>query len=479
MIASALIQTALLLSSGAFNALLNPGSLSVEKQLFVSSVILIIGFAQGVLLLILKVVLKICTGFDVRLGSGYLLAPLTTAMKNRINERPGETDMTIPIVVKTTPRIYQNPVRDIESDEEEDEPIASHFLPEQEMVIEERRNVFSDVYILGLSAFTATYCIDSVSPAPTAAFISGLLVLSITQSVNIMYVLARARTQGISKDIEAVLHGKRILTVSSCMFVTASFLMFCIGLAGTVTEVSAVENVFDVTFSVILPLVCPWLLVTVSPKQVPVRTLMECAPFVLTLCMAYILFFLATRGSISTIIHEIGELSHVRHNDTMHNDTMSDLTSVTDLEFHSYVNASIHFNTDIFSKTSVDSAGNIPLLMVAPLLKIPTIVVVLANVINRSHLLVITSLLIVMSARQISDTTADQEAAFRAYCVTLVLSVFAFLFNIAKYTSLPPSLFHTPHRNDGVSGEDMITPPQSPTTAIHVKDFSQGLCLGS
>ena len=453
MIASAIVQTVLLLSSGAFNALLNPGSISVEQQLFVSSVILIFGFTQGICLLLIKVVLRFCTGFDIKFGSSYLFAPLTAALKHGVNDRPGETDLTVPLVLKSTPRRYQNPVPDIESDDE-NEPVASHFIPEQEIVLEERRNVYTDVYLLGLAAFTITYCIDTVSPTPTTAFVSGLLVMSLAQSVDIIFILVRTHTQRTFSEVESLLHGKRILTVTSCLFSTASFIMFCIGMAGAATEVSAVENAFDVIFSVVLPIVSPWLLVTVSPKQVPMRTLMECAPFVLTLCLAYILFFLATRGQISTIVHALSEIRG--------NHTQVDMETVTEIEFHSDVNASIHFNTNVFSETSVDSAGNIPLLLFAPLLKIPTLIVVLANVINRSNLIITTSLLLVMAARQLSDAPTEQPA-YRAYCVALALSLFALLFNVAKYIALPPSLFHTPPL-------DEVQLDPTPPIEIHVKD---------
>ena len=452
MIASAIIQTVLLLSSGAFNAVLNPGSLSVEKQLFVSSVILIIGAAQGLCLLLIKVVLRAFCGCDVKFGISYLFAPLTTALRIGVNDRPGETDPTIPVVLKATPRLYHNPVPDIESDEEE-APL-SHFNPEQELVLEERRHVYSDIYLLGIAAFTTTYCIDTVSPTPTTAFISGLLVMSVTQAVNILFILSRSNAQDVLNEVETALHGKRLLTVISCMFATASFIMFCIGLAGTATEVSVVENMFDVTFSVALPLVCPWLLVTVSPKQAPMRTLMECTPFVLTLCLAYIMFFLATRGQIFAIVHALGNIET--------NSSLLDITSVTDLEFHSDVNASIHFATDFSSTTSVDSAANIPLLLCAPILKIPAIIVVLANVINRSNLILVTSLLLVMTARQISDTSSDLPA-YRAYCVTMGLSLFALLFNVAKYTSIPASLFKRP-----LSDEEV--PNSTPPIEVHIKD---------
>ena len=100
MIASAIIQTILLLSSGAFNVLLNPGSLSVEKQLFVSSVILMIGFAQGLILVLLKVFFRYMTGWNLTFGMSYLFAPLVKAMSNPINDRPCETDVITPIVTK-------------------------------------------------------------------------------------------------------------------------------------------------------------------------------------------------------------------------------------------------------------------------------------------------------------------------------------------------------------------------------------------
>ena len=191
MIASAIIQTALLLSSGGFNVLLNPGSLSVEKQLFVSSVILIIGFAQGMLIVLIKVLVRLITGWNIHCGIRFLFAPLTNAMRKSINDRPGETDVITPIVTRLSPTRDPNTVPEIDSavydgfdtDDEDDEPLASHFMPELEMEIPERRNVYTDIYLLGIATFTATYCIDTVSPAPTTAFLSGLLIMSVTQSV--------------------------------------------------------------------------------------------------------------------------------------------------------------------------------------------------------------------------------------------------------------------------------------------------------
>jgi hypothetical protein len=439
MIASAIIQTALLLSSGAFNVLLSPENLSVEKQLFVSSVILIIGFTQGLLLLLFKVLVRWLTGWDIRFGISYLFAPLAKAMSNPINDRPGETDVTTPIVTKTPPR-GTNTVPEIDgsvydgfdSEDEASIPVASHFMPELEMEISERRNVYTDIYLLGIATFTVTYCIDTVSPAPTTAFLSGLLIMSIAQSVNILFILTRATDLGLDTSLTRAMRGKRVLTVTACIFATGSFVMFCVGLGHARADVSRVNSVFDVTFSIILPLIAPWLLVTVSPKQLPLRTLFECAPFVFTICFSFVLFFLATRGQISTIIHDINAASNHHHNVT--DAKLSN--SVIDIEFHSGVNTSLHFNMDIFSTTSIDTAGNIPMLLSAPLIKIPTIVVVLANVINRSNLVVITSLLVVMSLREIADTEPN-VSTHRAYCVALVLGCISLIFNVLKYVRIP------------------------------------------
>ena len=450
MIASAVIQTALLLTSGAFNVMLNPGSLSVEQQLFVSSVILMIGFAQGFFLIVLKVVIRSITGWDLYFGSGYLFAPLTNAMSNPISERPGETDIMTPIVTKMkSPGAHRNVVHGaakteprkkvvvsgFDSDDDDDEfaPTASHFMPELEVAIDERRNVYTDIYLLGIAAFTATYCIDTVSPAPTTAFISGLLVMSVAQSVNIVVILTRGNGNFMAGEEARTMRAKRLLTVTSCIFATGSFIMFGVALGNSNVDVSAVTSIFDVTFSVILPLICPWLLVTVSPKQQPLRTLFECTPFVFTICFTFILFFLATRGQVSTIIHSMPNHTG-QHNGTEIQQYVPN--NVLELEFHSDVNASLRFNTDFFSTTAVDSAGNIPMLMFAPLVKIPTIMVVIANVINRSNLVVITALLVTMSIREMTDTDADESSHY-AYCVAFVLSSISLVFNVLKYLTIP------------------------------------------
>jgi hypothetical protein len=210
-------------------------------------------------------------------------------------------------------------------------------------------------------------------------------------------------------------------------------------------DVSSVNSIFDVTFSVVLPLITPWLLVTVSPKTQPLRTLFECTPFVFTICFSFVLFFLATRGQISTIVHALAHPSGNSNYNVSNSTTQLIISdSLIDLEFHSDVNASIHFNMDIFSTTSVDSAGNIPMLLIAPIIKIPTIVVVLANVINRSNLVVITALMVTMSLREIGDVDTDLSTR-RAYCVSLVLSVMSLIFNVVKYLKLPDWIHEAVH----------------------------------
>jgi hypothetical protein len=444
MIAAAIVQTALLLSSGAFNVVLNPGSLSVEKQLFVSSVILMIGFAQGFVLLLFKLFVRSITGWNLRFGTRYLFAPLAKAMSNAVNNRPGETDVDVitPVVTKTV-HAKNNPTEGsntktydvFDSDDEDDlHTTASHFMPELEIVLEERRNVYTDIYLLGIATFTVTYCIDTVSPVPTTAFISGLLLMSIAQSSNIIVILARTTEDSLAAadEVVRILRGKRLLTVMSCIFASSSFAMFCVGLASEHEDVTSVRSMFDVTFSLLLPLIAPWLLISVSPKQQPLRTLFECTPFVFTICLSFVLFFLATRGQISTIVHQISSASNRVENSTQ----ISIADQVIDFEFHSDVNASLHFNLDMFTTTSVDSAGNIPMLMLAPFIKIPTIVVVLANVMNRSNLVVITALLVTMTMREITLKDVS-TSTHRAYCVALGLAMLSLIFNVVKYLRIP------------------------------------------
>lgn len=456
MIAAAVIQTVVLLSSGAFNALLNPGSLSVEKQLFVSSVVLMMGFAQGFVLLLFKVCVRHTTGWNLRFGSGFLLAPLATAMSNPVNDRPGETHVTTPIATKTSRDgvATGSIVHDGYDSEDESFSTTSHFMPELDMVVEERRNVYTDIYLLGIATFTTTYCIDTVSPAPTTAFLSGLLIMSIVQSLNIIVILSRSTAAHTVNDATLMaMRWKRLLTVTSCIFATGSFVMFCLGLSNANVDVSSVNSFFDVTFSVVLPLITPWLLVTISPKQQPLRTLFECTPFVFTICFSFVLFFLATRGEISTIVRQLSAAAHDSINNNNNNNTNVTLVSsatlispnsVVELAFHSDVNASLVFNMDLFSTTSVDSAGNIPMLLLAPLVKIPTIVVVIANVINRSNLVVITALLVTMSMREIMSTDIG-EATHRAYCVALTLAVISLICNVAKYLKIPDCFFDIRH----------------------------------
>jgi hypothetical protein len=456
MIASAIVQTILLLSSGAFNVLLNPGSLSVEKQLFVSSVVLMIGFAQGFLMITIKVLIRLLTGFNIRFGTTYLFAPLANAMRNSVNDRPGETDVNTPVVTKIRNDNTKTPSREtaydgFDSEDEEFAPTASHFMPELEVALDERRNVYTDIYLLGIATFTTTYCIDTVSPAPTTAFISGLLIMSIAQSANILVILTRTTSGYIGGEDGRALRVKRLLTVTSCIFASGAFIMFSIGLVNSREDISSINTIFDVTFSIVLPLIAPWLLVTVSPKQQPLRTLFECTPFVFTISFSFVLFFLATRGQISTIVHELTTTSG---NITKNTTTTTLGINIAEFEVHTNANASLHFNMDMFSTTSVDNAGNIPMLMLAPLIKIPTIVVVLANVINRSNLVVITALMVTMTLREI-NTDDISTSTHRAYCVALVLSIISLLFNLVKYLKIPAWVTEMRNRHVHSSPKDI------------------------
>ena len=98
-----------------------------------------------------KVLNRALTGWNLYFGSGYLFAPLTSAMSNSINERPGETDGMTTIVTKIhTPSIHRDVVHksgkikttrnvvSTEFDSEDDDefaPTASPFMPELEVAI--------------------------------------------------------------------------------------------------------------------------------------------------------------------------------------------------------------------------------------------------------------------------------------------------------------------------------------------------------
>ena len=68
--------------------------------------------------------------------------------------------------------------------------------------------MYTDIYLLGIAAFTTTYCIDTVSPAPTTAFLSGLLIMSIAQSVNIVVILTRGNGSFIGEEEARTMRAK-------------------------------------------------------------------------------------------------------------------------------------------------------------------------------------------------------------------------------------------------------------------------------
>ena len=144
--------------------------------------------------------------------------------------------------------------------------------------------MYTDIYLLGIAAFTATYCIDTVSPAPTTAFISGLLVMSIAQSVNILVILTRGNGNFIGGAEARTMRAKRLLTVTSCIFASGSFIMFGVALGNSNVDASAVTSFFDLTFSVILPLIYHgfslWFLQNSSHCVLSLNAHHSCLPYV-------------------------------------------------------------------------------------------------------------------------------------------------------------------------------------------------------
>ena len=89
-----------------------------------------------------------------------------------------------------------------------------------------------------------------------------------------MIILTRGNVNFIGGEEARTMRAKRLLRVTSCVFATGSFFIVYVALGNANVGASVVYSSFDVTFSIVLPLICPWLLVTVSPKQQPLRVLL-------------------------------------------------------------------------------------------------------------------------------------------------------------------------------------------------------------
>lgn len=515
---SVLLQTFVLLLSGGFNSILSPNTISVDKQLFLSSLILIIGCIEALALLIIKVLLRKLCRVHITYGMAYLIAPLTTAMGSRLTERPGETgdaagddddcccccyerdaaaaaDSDIDLTdLHHSHRPGDLDLDDVEADLERVErelrrqgrgggggtgvkvgpnavssmddgdpvprahPLDSRTDPRLEPRLDPRldvawddadsvlsadaenlrerdyRNVFTDIYVLGIASFTVTYCIDATSPLPSASFLFGIVVMTLVQSTNILIILyrgARYRQHATSAGGATL---KRTFTLVSSICMLMSYLMFCIGIIHTGPTTFA-ASLFDAIFSFALPLVCPILLTTISPKSNPLQTIIECSPFVFTLSAAFFLFFLTTRGQLSAIVHQIS------WKETNLDDTGDFILSIPyiDIEVHSDVNASLHFTTTELTGAThgaaSDPLSNLPLLLLAPFIKVPTIIIVISSVINRSGLVVSTSMLLVLAARELANKIHNNVplSVYHVYVSSLVFTTLALTCNIIKH----------------------------------------------
>jgi len=450
MVAAVVVQTFLILLSGAFNGLLTPSSQSVTKELFVSSVILMLGVVQGIAIIICKLLLRKFCRVHTNCGMHLLLKPLSTAMSTAKTDRPGENGPSEEALRSSTgaggASSAAPPPNTDHSDMEaphasvRDNQSLSGFsdLDEGDVMRVDERNVYSDVYLLGFAAFSVTYCSDTSSVIPSISFVFTLLAICFLQSLHVITVLLRSiKAQSYMTDTDEAakqLNTKRGLTVATAALCILSFLLYIFGFAGRLRPLLS-SSVFDFVFSIILPMLSPLFLITISPKHNPLRVIFECTPFIFCLCISYSLFFLASRGTISTVIHEVNQIS----NSSLAEDadptklTASSYLPAFDLEIHQESNSSIHFKADL--STSADRLENLPLLLLAPIVKIPLVILVLANTINRSFLTICSAMLFVLSCRSVVETKSTDylQGSGGLFIAALVLSAMAVLVNVAKH----------------------------------------------
>lgn len=450
MVAAVLAQTFLILLSGAFNGLLTPSSQSVTKELFVSSVILMLGVVQGLLIIIAKLMLRKFCRVHTNCGMHLLLKPLSTAMSTAKTDRPGENGPSEHALRSSTGVGEASgtipPPNTDHSDMEDPPPSArdnqslSGFsdLDENDVMRVDERNVYTDVYLLGFAAFSVTYCSDTSSVIPSISFVFTLLAICFLQSLHVITVLLQSlKSQSYMTDIDEAtkqLNTKRGMTVATAALCILSFIVYIFGFAGRLKPLLS-SSIFDIVFSIILPMLSPLFLITISPKNNALRVIFECTPFIFCLCISYSLFFLASRGTIYTVIHEVNQISNssLTEDFDLAKNTASSYLPAFDLEIHQESNSSIHFKADL--STSADRLENLPLLLLAPFVKIPLVILVLANTINRSFLTICSAMLFVLSCRSVVETKSTDylQGSGGLFIAALVLSAVAILVNVGKH----------------------------------------------
>lgn len=485
-----IIQLLTMCASGSLSAFMDPHTVSVAIQIFTNSVILLLGTLELIVIALVKVIAQKTCGVSIPFNFGVCLRPLSVAMATAKSDRPGESENiehmrmrqhhsssgspgdSYPVSAPATRSAQEDATVDSYSLEangygvEREHSSGPHRsastvdgmtlkqfdqfdnlsdVSSDIMHPPERRNVYADIYMLGLAFFVVVYACDGSTQLSTYCFLITMTTLSLihtNQTIsNVMTALRQQRLSLETASTHRKVLTRRVFTVGIAGCNCLALFCYTASSGSSLFDDLVKGSVFDLVFAVVLPLMAPIMLSCVSPKQNPAQTIAECSPFVFTLATVAVLVFIASRGTIEAVVHSLSNFtdatrhgtvqeaqvavhenrsSHAYGNATLIEEMMgwmygSAKTSVTkapgipwlDIEIHT--NSSIYFNADL--STTVDGWHNVPFLVLAPLIKLPAVVCILTSIVNRSHNIVITSLTLILTIRGIVDAFQETYGA--------------------------------------------------------------------
>ena len=381
-----------------------------EVHVFVSSVIILVSCAQAIVIYVFCWVLEHCFHVKISLVSSILFTPLTKALATNEDSRRGDFDgdgnQAKSLFVLTDPKMLDDTGRGPEvecsvddhmvtgvngsvvdgCEQGDDVSIATSaydndiFFEDIDVMTQEKRNVYSDIYLLGIATFCIFYSVDTVSTIPCYSFLLGLSIASIRDIVSVVRSLLRGNSLfniGIA----------RILTLTA--FMTIACAQICFGISFVLQSQDSL-NQFDASFlnvmlAFVLPLMSPCMLLTLSPKKNPLVTIQECCPFVVTMAFWYIAFFLSLRGHLHS---------------AMYSDTNG---TAIDIDMGIEMEQSFHLDT------AVDHGYNIPWIIFSPIIKVLAMSIIIASIINRRNLEVLCPIQFILGLRELSQVfSVDQ-----------------------------------------------------------------------
>lgn len=430
-------RMAVVLGSVCLNARMVPANSPTEVHAFVCSVLVLVAVAETLLLTVLRVAVQYAFGVRVNLHLNALLAPLASALRTKLSNRHGDFDgdgrQKDALFVPTDRRVLDDersesgracgpaPEPDADahmappmgtaalafadarggaddsrfddrSDSSAPDDVDDIFFGDIGLVAQERANVYSDVYVLGVAAFCMCYAVDTVSPVPAFSLLLGLSFASIRDVVAVAQALLRG-SPVLQLGIARILALFAFLTAFVAQLCLLAALLFE---SADETELVGLQSYFatvsmlNATLSVVLPLLSPCMLLYISPKRQPLTTIQEASPFVATMAFWYIAFFLSLRGFMSSALYPS--------------------TNGTAIDVELFVQEDFHLDT------AVDHGYNIPWILLSPVLKVLCVSIILAAIINRRNLEVICPVQCVLCLREL--LRAQHETALAHYPAT-------------------------------------------------------------